>query len=146
MPALRRDVDVSRLSRADAERMNRAAMHNRWSRFAAFVTGWAFLGLVLTLELYFNLRAGGQMMHVDSGAQTMTVDFLIVWSWSFWLFVLVLPFLGYYSLLYHEAWQNYKACSQLDKVAQPLGGEAYISALREEREAILKMVREMPSV
>ena len=70
---------------------------------------------------------------------------LIVWSWSFWLFVLVLPFLGYYSLLYHEAWQNYKACSQLSKVAQLLGGEAYISALREEREAILKMVREMPS-
>ena len=66
---------------------------------------------------------------------------LIVWSWSFWLFVLVLPFLGYYSLLYHEAWQNYKACSQLSKIAQPLGGDMYIESLREEREGILKIVR-----
>ncbi len=55
--------------------MNPAAMHHRWIRFAAFVTGWAFLGLVLTMELYFNLRAGGQMMPAGSGGQTMTVDF-----------------------------------------------------------------------
>lgn len=69
---------------------------------------------------------------------------LIVWTWSFWLFVLVLPFLGFYSLLYNELWKNYKACSRLDKVAQSLGGETYISGLRHEREDILRMVREMP--
>jgi hypothetical protein len=70
---------------------------------------------------------------------------LIVWSWSFWLFVLVLPFLGYYSLLYNELWQNYTAGSQLNKVAETQGGETYIAALREEREAVLGLVREMPS-
>ena len=63
------------MSRADEERMNRVAMHHRWIRVAVFVAGWALLGLVLTLELYFNLRAGGQMMHAGSGGQTMTVDF-----------------------------------------------------------------------
>ena len=79
-------------------------------------------------------------MHVVQYLVLLVVG-LIVWSWSFWLFVLVLPFLGYYSLLYHEAWQNYKACSQLSKIAQPLGGDMYIESLREEREGILKIVR-----
>ncbi len=55
--------------------MNPAAMHHRWIRFAVFVTGWAFLGLVLTLELYFNLRAGGPMLHADANGQTMAVSF-----------------------------------------------------------------------
>lgn len=40
-------------------------MHNRWIRYAAIVAGWAFLGLVLTLELYFNYRAGGMTQSVD---------------------------------------------------------------------------------
>ena len=33
-------------------------MHNRWTKIAAVVAGWALLGFVLTLELYFNNRAG----------------------------------------------------------------------------------------
>ncbi|MBL9186790.1 MAG: histidine kinase [Opitutaceae bacterium] len=33
-------------------------MHRPWIRYAAVVAGWAFLGLLLTLELYFNYRAG----------------------------------------------------------------------------------------
>ncbi len=33
-------------------------MQNRWIKIAAIVAGWAFLGFVLTLELYFNNRAG----------------------------------------------------------------------------------------
>src|ERR1017187_2232778 len=38
--------------------MNHAeSMKNRWLRIAAACAGWAFLGLVLSLELYFNMRA-----------------------------------------------------------------------------------------
>jgi two-component system LytT family sensor kinase len=33
-------------------------MQNRWTKIALIVAGWAFLGFVLTLELYFNNRAG----------------------------------------------------------------------------------------
>jgi two-component system LytT family sensor kinase len=32
------------------------SMKNRWLRIAAIAAGWAFLGLVLSLELYFNQR------------------------------------------------------------------------------------------
>jgi two-component system, LytTR family, sensor kinase len=34
-------------------------MKNRWLRIAAIAAGWTFLGLVLSLELYFNSRAEG---------------------------------------------------------------------------------------
>ncbi len=71
---------------------------------------------------------------------------LIIGSWAFWLFVLILPFLGYYSLVYNELWINFKACSHLNKVAKAHGGEAYISTLRELREAVLGMVRIMPKI
>ena len=33
------------------------SMKNRWLRIAATAAGWAFLGLVLSLEVYFNQRA-----------------------------------------------------------------------------------------
>ncbi len=36
-------------------------MQNRWTKIAAVVAGWLFLGFVLTLELYFNNRAGSGM-------------------------------------------------------------------------------------
>lgn len=32
-------------------------MNNRWLRFAAVTAGWAALGMILSLELYFNMRA-----------------------------------------------------------------------------------------
>ncbi len=38
-------------------------MKNRWLRIAATAAGWTFLGLVLSLEVYFNLRA--QMSWAD---------------------------------------------------------------------------------
>lgn len=38
--------------------MNAHAMHNRWIRYAVVVAGWAFLGFVLSIEVYFNSRAG----------------------------------------------------------------------------------------
>ena len=34
-------------------------MHNRWIRYAAVIGGWAFLGFVLAIEVYFNNRAWG---------------------------------------------------------------------------------------
>ncbi|MCX6952756.1 MAG: histidine kinase [Verrucomicrobia bacterium] len=41
-------------------------MQNRWTKIAAIIAGWAFLGFVLTLELYFNNRAGMKPgMHVE---------------------------------------------------------------------------------
>lgn len=57
-----------RLKDADDTRMNApvSPMHNRWTKITAIVAGWAFLGFVLTLELYFNGRAGMKMGgHVD---------------------------------------------------------------------------------
>jgi two-component system LytT family sensor kinase len=33
------------------------SMKNRWLRIAATASGWAFLGLVLSLEVYFNMKA-----------------------------------------------------------------------------------------
>src|SRR5688500_11227458 len=45
--------------------MNPLVMHNRWIRYAAVVAGWAFLGLVLSIEVYFNNRAGMKMGSVD---------------------------------------------------------------------------------
>ena len=45
--------------------MKRTVMRNRWIRYLAIVAGWAFLGSVLTFELYFNYRAGGHMKAVE---------------------------------------------------------------------------------
>jgi two-component system, LytTR family, sensor kinase len=49
--------------------MNAGVMHNRWIRYAVVILGWAFLGLVLSIEVYFNNRAG---------MRTKTVDFVEV--------------------------------------------------------------------
>ncbi len=40
-------------------------MHNRWIRYAVVVAGWAFLGFVLSIEVYFNNRAGMKTWQVD---------------------------------------------------------------------------------
>ncbi len=45
--------------------MNRSAMEKRWMRFSAIVAGWIFLGFVLSLEVYFNIRAGMKMGSMD---------------------------------------------------------------------------------
>jgi two-component system LytT family sensor kinase len=42
-----------------------APMHNRWIKIAALIAGWAFLGLVLSVELYFNNRASMKSGTVD---------------------------------------------------------------------------------
>jgi hypothetical protein len=66
----------------------------------------------------------------------------IVNKWSVYAFVLLLPFLGYYALIYKELWQKYRACSHLnalDKAESPQG--QLITGLRNERDELLKMVR-----
>jgi signal transduction histidine kinase len=45
--------------------MNATVMHNRWIRYAVVVGGWVFLGFVLSIEVYFNNRAGMRMAQVD---------------------------------------------------------------------------------
>jgi signal transduction histidine kinase len=45
--------------------MNAGVMHNRWLRYATVVAGWTLLGGVLSIELYFNLRAGMKPGAVD---------------------------------------------------------------------------------
>ena len=45
--------------------MNASAMHNRWIRFAVVIAGWIFLGFVLSIEVYFNHRAGNRMGSID---------------------------------------------------------------------------------
>ena len=53
------------MSRPKDGRMNARIMENRWIRSAAVVAGWAFLGFVLSIEVYFNNRAGMKMGSVD---------------------------------------------------------------------------------
>ena len=40
-------------------------MHNRWTKTAIIVAGWLFVGLVLSLEIYFNNRASMKTGSVD---------------------------------------------------------------------------------
>lgn len=37
--------------------MNAGTMDNRWIRYAVVAAGWAFLGFILSVEVYFNFRA-----------------------------------------------------------------------------------------
>jgi 1-acyl-sn-glycerol-3-phosphate acyltransferase len=72
----------------------------------------------------------------------LIVTALIINKWSVYAFIALLPFLGYYSLIYKELWHKYTACSHLnalDKTAVPQG--QLIAAFRNEREELLKMVR-----
>lgn len=45
--------------------MKATAMENRWIRYAALAVGWAFLGFVLSIEVYFNFRAQHGASRVD---------------------------------------------------------------------------------
>jgi 1-acyl-sn-glycerol-3-phosphate acyltransferase len=64
----------------------------------------------------------------------------------YWFLFLMLPFCGYYSVIYNELWQNYKACQALKNLKNTspessANGTNLVLKLRAEREAILKMVR-----
>jgi two-component system LytT family sensor kinase len=56
LAAVRRNAGVICLNRAGERRMNAVIMRNRWIKPAVLVAGWGFLGLVLSLEVYFNNR------------------------------------------------------------------------------------------
>ena len=60
----------------------------------------------------------------------------IINHWAVYAFVFLLPFLGFYAILYRDMRQKYRLCKSL-KTKITEGG---VLALREEREAILKTV------
>lgn len=62
----------------------------------------------------------------------------IINQWAFYTFVLLLPFLGYYAIIYYDVWTKYKACSRLQKIDSK--GQL-TQKWQQEREALLKMVR-----
>jgi two-component system LytT family sensor kinase len=45
--------------------MNPPDMHNRWIRYAAAIAGFAFLGFMLSIELFLSNRAGMKASSVD---------------------------------------------------------------------------------
>jgi two-component system LytT family sensor kinase len=45
--------------------MKRVTMEKRRARFAAVVAGWTLLGFILSIEVYFNIRAGMKMGSSD---------------------------------------------------------------------------------
>jgi two-component system LytT family sensor kinase len=45
--------------------MNALVMQNPWIRYAVLVAGWLFLGLVLSVEVYFNNRASMRSGAID---------------------------------------------------------------------------------
>jgi glycerol-3-phosphate O-acyltransferase / dihydroxyacetone phosphate acyltransferase len=61
---------------------------------------------------------------------------IIIQHWAFWAFILMLPLLGFYSLIYVDLLKNYNRCNRLKR----LNTEGLLE-LRAERETILKMVR-----
>ena len=66
------------LYRADERRMNPAAMQNRWIKSAAVIAGWFFLGLVLSVEVYFTYVWPGR----EYGRFTTRADWNTVLTWE----------------------------------------------------------------
>jgi hypothetical protein len=68
---------------------------------------------------------------------------LIINKLAFWGFVLALPIMGYFSLLYRDLWEKYKTCSQLKALNTegPLDASKSLKALQIERMDILNRVR-----
>jgi glycerol-3-phosphate O-acyltransferase / dihydroxyacetone phosphate acyltransferase len=59
----------------------------------------------------------------------------IINHWLMYIFVFLLPFLGYYAITYWDLWKKYYLCRQIDG-----GNTEGVVALRTEREDILAMV------
>lgn len=66
---------------------------------------------------------------------------LIVNNWGFWLALLLMPFLGFYALLYHNFWKNYTVCKRFHAVSGDIQ-----ETLMQTRRQLLKLVfqREKP--
>lgn len=61
----------------------------------------------------------------------------ITMSWIFLGVVLLLPFMGFYSVLYYDKYLKVKACQRLSKLKSET-----LEELSEERKAILKMIKD----
>lgn len=65
----------------------------------------------------------------------LTIAFFIN-NWAIYALLFLLPFLGYYAIVYKELWDKYQYC----KALKPISEEELLS-LRQEREALLNMVK-----
>jgi 1-acyl-sn-glycerol-3-phosphate acyltransferase len=116
--------------------------------FIPFVIGWFGHGLpnlygkkVRDEKVKYLEFQGPVRVAVSSGAMLIQYIILLIVAifinhWAFWAFLFLLPFLGFYSLIYVELLKNYTECQRLNR--QNTEGS---SELRAERENILKMVR-----
>ena len=150
---------ASYFSKLEKEHLNDLAVAQPWHAsfknllvliigFIPFVIGWFGHGLpnlyakkvrdtkVKYLEFEGPVRAA-----VSTGA--MVIQYVILFvlaiiinNWAFWAFLFILPFLGFYSLIYVDLLRNFTYCQRLKR----LNTEGVL-ALRSERETILKMVR-----
>ena len=72
----------------------------------------------------------------------------LVGKLAFWIFVFLLPFAGFYALIYNDLWKNYRAVrrlKQLDTVDEgnpdKIGKGSKLPIWQAERTAILQTVR-----
>jgi 1-acyl-sn-glycerol-3-phosphate acyltransferase len=146
-------------SKLDKQHLNDLAVAQPWHAnfknlivlilgFIPFVIGWFGHALpniygkkirdtqVKYLEFEGPVRAGVAMGAMVIQYLILFVAAIIINHWAFWAFFFMLPFLGFYSLIYVDLLRNYVHCQRLKR----LNTEGVL-ALRTERETILKMVR-----
>ncbi len=116
--------------------------------FIPFVIGWFGHGLpniygkrirdtqVEYLEFEGPVRAAVSTFAMVIQYFILFILAIIISNWAFWTFLFIMPFLGFYSLIYVDSLRNYVHCSRLKR----LNTEGVLD-LRAQRETILKMVR-----
>ena len=123
--------------------------------FIPFVIGWFGHALpnihgkkiqktkVKYLEFEGPVRAGVSMVTMVIQYLLLFVMAIIVNHWAFWAFLFMLPFLGFYSLIYVDLLRNYTHCRRLKRLDTEGSSDVEITLLflRSERETLLKMVR-----
>ena len=123
--------------------------------FIPFVIGWFGHALpniygkkiqkteVKYLEFEGPVRAGVSMVTMVIQYLILFVLAIVVNHRAFWTFLFILPFLGFYSLIYVDLLRNYTHCRRLKRLNTEGSSDADMSllSLRSEREALLKMVR-----
>jgi 1-acyl-sn-glycerol-3-phosphate acyltransferase len=146
-------------SKLDAKHLNDLAIAQPWHGsfkslivlilgFIPFVIGWFGHGLpnlyakkvidkkVKYLEFKGPVRAGVSMGGMVIQYLILLIVAIFINHWAFWAFLFILPFLGFYSLIYVDLLRNYVHCHRLNR----LNAEGLLE-LRSARENILKMVR-----
>jgi glycerol-3-phosphate O-acyltransferase / dihydroxyacetone phosphate acyltransferase len=119
--------------------------------FIPFVVGWLGHRFIVWyaqktkrekvkyLEFEGPILAGTALGMTIAQYLVLIILSLIINHWAFYGFVFLLPFLGYYAILYRDMREKYRLCSKL-KGLNSENTEGELLTLREEREAILKTV------